>query len=189
MWKSCFWHGLLVSAQNLSSEWVISSHGPGTRSEPSDKSPLMNRRRSHGGEATCHWQENNVLSGRNLAVANINHFEMTNVGNAMWHVNQYVAYEGAMNNWTVRIYVKGSCYAVDSWLCWRNQIHQPVKWDNTKDRKTIQMWVHYDRALELNCGKCSNDRSHVVGEWPCGHCLWVFKLPRPQDISCQPPNW
>ena len=94
MWKSCFWHGLLVSAQNLSSEWVISSHGPGTRSEPSDKSPLMNRRRSHGGEATCHWQENNVLSGRNLAVANINHFEMTNAGNAMWHVNQYVAYEG-----------------------------------------------------------------------------------------------
>ena len=94
MWKSCFWHGLLVSAQNLSSEWVISSHGPGTSSEPSDKSQLMNRRRSHGGEATCHWQENNVLSGRNLAVANINHFEMTNAGNAMWHVNQYVAYEG-----------------------------------------------------------------------------------------------
>ena len=49
MWKSCFWHGLLVSAQNLSSEWVISSHGPGTRSEPSDKSQLMNKRRSHGG--------------------------------------------------------------------------------------------------------------------------------------------
>ena len=100
MWKSCFWHGLLVSAQNLSSEWVISSHGPGTRREPSDKSQLMNKRRSHGGGgATCHWQENNVLSGRNLAVANINHFEMTNAGNAMWHVNQYVAYEGTINNY------------------------------------------------------------------------------------------